>query len=67
MNTKKVILTKRISLDTFFKFACTNLECKVVNLLQATNTSVKIDSDTKSQNPSVAKINTYTYIYIFVN
>lgn len=51
-----VKLTKRISLDTFFKFACTNLECKVVNLLQVTNTSVKIDSDTKSQNPSVAKI-----------
>lgn len=49
-------VTKRMSLDTFFKFACINLECKIVNLLQATNTSVKIDSDTKSQNPSVTKV-----------
>lgn len=49
-------LTKRISVDIFFKFNCTNLEYNVVNLLQATNTSVKMESDTKSQNPSVTKI-----------
>lgn len=48
-------LTRRISLETLCKFARINLECKAVNLLQADNTSVKIESDTKSQNPSVTK------------
>lgn len=49
-------LTKIISLDTFCRLAWTNLEWRIVNLLHATNTSVKTDSDTKSQNPSVTKI-----------